>query len=247
MADEVDVVVATSAFGMGIDKPNIRFVVHAQVPESPDTYYQEIGRAGRDGEDATATLVYRPEDLGLGRFFSPGVPRQQDVAAVLAAVEAVGWEPAPVVERTGLGRRRAGRILNLLQLVEETGSVDDDPIAAVLRIAETHQQLERSRVEMMRGYAETSRCRNDFLLAYFGEQVTAHCGRCDTCRAGTADEAFDGAGSDYPLQSAVEHEEFGPGTVTDLEEDRITVLFDEVGYRTLSLRVVDEQGLLTRA
>ena len=70
--DELDVVVATSAFGMGIDKPNVRFVLHASPPESPDSYYQEIGRAGRDGAPAAAVLFYRPEDLGLRRFFAGG-------------------------------------------------------------------------------------------------------------------------------------------------------------------------------
>ncbi len=85
LADELDVIVATSAFGMGIDKPDIRFVVHAQVPESPDTYYQEVGRAGRDGEPATGTLVYRSEDLSLGKFFSGGVPDPDDVGTVLTA------------------------------------------------------------------------------------------------------------------------------------------------------------------
>ncbi|UMG92617.1 helicase-related protein [Nocardioides sp. TF02-7] len=103
MADEVDVVVATSAFGMGIDKPDIRFVVHAQVPESPDTYYQEAGRAGRDGRPATATLVYRPDDLALGRFFAAAVPKRRDVERVVAAVaEGRG-------RRGGRGRARGHR------------------------------------------------------------------------------------------------------------------------------------------
>lgn len=251
MADRVDTIVATSAFGMGIDKPDIRFVVHADVPESPDTYYQEVGRAGRDGEPAAATLVYRPEDLSLGRFFSSGIPKRDDVAAVLAAVEATGGtDPAEVRERTGFGSRKAGRILNLLELVVETGGRLDggvETVDAVVERAEAQRRLEESRVEMMRGYAETTRCRADFLLAYFGEEAEDRCGICDNCRSGVADEVVTGEGSAYPLQSQVRHEEFGEGTVTDLEEDRITVLFDEVGYKTLSLELVESDGLLERA
>ncbi|HEX2178273.1 MAG TPA: ATP-dependent DNA helicase RecQ, partial [Actinomycetota bacterium] len=72
LEDELEVVVATTAFGMGIDKPNVRFVYHHDVADSLDSYYQEIGRAGRDGEPADATLFYRAEDLGLRRFFAGG-------------------------------------------------------------------------------------------------------------------------------------------------------------------------------
>ncbi len=78
-ADEVEVVVATSAFGMGIDKPDVRSVVHAGAPASVDTYVQEAGRAGRDGEPAVATLVHRPEDRALGRFFAAAVPKRSTV------------------------------------------------------------------------------------------------------------------------------------------------------------------------
>ena len=242
---EVDVVVATSAFGMGIDKPDVRFVVHAQVPESPDTYYQEVGRAGRDDGPARGVLVYRPEDLSLGRFFSTGVPRRDTVGAVLGAAEAVGAEPAAVTEHSGLGRRTVTRILNLSRQAREIGrDLPDDPVAAVVAIAEQHRALERSRVEMMRGYAETDRCRAGFLLGYFGEQVTGRCGTCDNCREGrAADPVVDQA---FPVQARVVHDDFGDGTVTDVEEDRLTVLFDEVGYRTLSRELVHGNGLLER-
>ena len=249
MDDEVDTIVATSAFGMGIDKPDIRYVVHADVPESPDTYYQEVGRSGRDGKPAVATLVYRPEDLSLGKFFSGGIPKDADVLAVLKAVTVAGGteDRHKVEEASGFGPRKVGRILNLVDQVEQTGERADTIeglVAAVVGRAEAHCKLEESRVEMMRGYAETRRCRADYLLSYFGEEAAALCGICDNCVAGVATEVVGDDGARFRLQSHVRHEEFGQGTVTDLEEDRITILFEDVGYRTLSLRLVEEHNLL---
>src|SRR5260370_29772278 len=77
-------IVATSAFGMGIDRADVRFVVHASVPGSLDEYYQEIGRCGRDGRPAAAICCYRAEDLGLLRYFAAGLPDERDLAAVAA-------------------------------------------------------------------------------------------------------------------------------------------------------------------
>jgi ATP-dependent DNA helicase RecQ len=227
------------------------------VPESPDTYYQEVGRAGRDGEPAIATLVYRPEDLSLGRFFSGGIPKREDIRKVLEAVAETGdTEPKPVQRVSGFGARKAGRILNLLEQVEQSGGAcpTSGPTEAVeamvdaaVECAEAQRKLEQSRVEMMRGYAETSRCRADYLLAYFGEEADEVCGICDNCASGLATEVVSDDGSAFPLQSHVHHDEFGPGTVTDLEDDRITVLFEDVGYRTLSLRLVQEHQLLRKS
>ena len=95
LADDLDVVVATTAFGMGIDKPNVRFVVHADIPESLDAYYQEIGRGGRDGDKARAVLHYRSEDLGLRKFFGTHAPDQESLLAVLKVLKSAG-APATV-------------------------------------------------------------------------------------------------------------------------------------------------------
>jgi ATP-dependent DNA helicase RecQ len=235
----LDVVVATSAFGMGIDKPDVRFVVHHRAPESPDTYYQEVGRAGRDGDPASAVLLHRPEDLSLGRFFAVGVPKEKDVAAVLAAKDQAGDDPAAVAERAAVSKRKAMRILDLLEQADPDAP---DLVDAVVERAEALRALDRSRVDMVREYAETRRCRMEFLLGYFGDPDRRPCGRCDNCRAGLAEEVVvDGP---FAIGEHVTHKEFGAGRVSDVEEDRLTVLFDEVGYRTLSLDVVEEQGLL---
>jgi ATP-dependent DNA helicase RecQ len=250
MRGELPLVAATSAFGMGVDKPDIRFVVHADVPESPDTYWQEVGRAGRDRATATAVLAYRPEDLALGRFFTTAVPGRADVRAVLRAMEATGGDdPRELAEHLDFGPRKAGRLVNLVRLARETAELPDDAglatvVDAVVERAEAQRKLEGSRVEMMRAYAETERCRSAFMLGYFGAEVRDRCGICDNCVAGLApDEAAD-PGVPYAVQSTVRHAEFGVGTVTDVEEDRITVLFEDEGYRTLALDLVEERGLL---
>lgn len=85
--DAYHVVAATSAFGMGIDKPNVRFVVHASVPDSLDTYYQQIGRGGRDGQESLTVLHYRPEDLGLARFFTTQRPDEPLLHTVYTALD----------------------------------------------------------------------------------------------------------------------------------------------------------------
>ena len=250
MTGELPLVAATSAFGMGVDKPDIRFVVHADVPESPDTYWQEVGRAGRDRATATAVLAYRAEDLALGRFFATAIPKRGDVRAVVRALEASGTDdPRELVEHLDFGPRKVGRLVNLVRLARETDDLPADAdldtvVDAVVQRAEAQRKLEGSRVEMMRAYAETERCRSAFMLGYFGAEVRDRCGICDNCVAGLAPDETAAPDVPYAVQSIVRHPEFGVGTVTDVEEDRITVLFEDEGYRTLALDLLEERGLL---
>jgi len=271
MDDELDVVVATTAFGMGIDKPDTRFVIHAEPADSVDSYYQEIGRGGRDGRPALAVLVYRQEDLGIRRFFAAGSPAEEDlqqVAGLVQAAAAAGIEDGVDVkdlrEETGRASTPLARDLNLLEQVSAVVLDDDgtahpaegapppgEAAAAARELAEHHERVDQSRVEMMRGYAETTDCRRQFLLGYFGEQLDEPCGNCDsgTC-TGTDEERAAAvqarAHTPFPVETPVEHTEWGAGVVMRVEDDRITVLFDEVGYKTLGLAAVTEHGLLRK-
>ena len=188
MANALKVVVATNALGMGVDKPDVRFVIHAEFPGSPLHYYQEVGRAGRDAHPADVVLVHKAEDAKVQQhFIASSKPREEHYERVIAALKAQPSRQKELTMQCGLSESIVKRVLTDL-LLDGALAKDKERYYRLLRPVSIrglnlNESYDRRILELgvMQAYAEHRSCRMRFFTQFLGDPDTGVCGRCDRC------------------------------------------------------------------
>lgn len=265
MSGDKPIIVATSAFGMGVDKADVRWVIHYDVPDSIDNYMQQIGRAGRDGQPAAALLLYREADLGLQKSLSsPAKLEAEKVADLVDALRKDIETPTEkLIELIG-GGGKLDRTRQLLELVgalhttvagemkldrlkDDAGTIADEVVAQQNRFRDWRM----ARLEQMRGYAFTDACRRQTLLAYFDADAPDQCPSCDNCRTGRTQHAKSASIDELPKKtqpwsvgSTIQHVTLGRGIVQGYDGKNVDVLFEKAGRKAINLAFAKKKKLI---
>jgi ATP-dependent DNA helicase RecQ len=193
LANDVKALIATSALGMGYDKPDLGFVVHVGAPPSPVSYYQQVGRAGRSIDHASVVLLPSDADTGVWDYFATAtIPVEQEVRDLLAVLgRAGGPMSVPALEaETGLRRTKVELYLKQLAVAGVTDRTADGWSAT--GVAYVHDQahydgvlaVRRREADIMRAYTRAERCLMQLLQESLDDPTAAPCGRCSVCRGG---------------------------------------------------------------
>lgn len=193
LAGRLDVIIATTAFGMGVDKPDVRTVIHTALPASIEGYYQEIGRAGRDGAASRAILIHSFVDTKTHEFFlERDYPESDLLARIQKAIEPGGTSMAQLAKRARVEVEILEKAIEKLWIHGGALVDTDDTVRrgdADWRPAYERQRAhKREQLDKMRRYAERSTCRMLQLVAHFGDQNDSGtpCGLCDVCAPGSS-------------------------------------------------------------
>ncbi|MBK7886888.1 MAG: RecQ family ATP-dependent DNA helicase [Bacteroidetes bacterium] len=189
--NKFDCVVSTNALGMGIDKPDIRFIIHTQMPQSPIHYYQEIGRAGRDGQEAFAILLFNPnEDDKLPRnFIENSKPSLKKYEKVISVIKSALLGRNEIIKAANLKQTQVAVILADLmdqgivneQLHGKSKKYFYNPEAPALNVSafEALRAVQNEELDRMLSYTVSTTCRMQYLCSYLGDVQQGECGVCD--------------------------------------------------------------------